>query len=307
MTFKEFLEELNQKSIKIVFTDGKLKYEGPEQHITPELIAKLKEHKESLIKFFWPRECQNMLPINPLGTKIPLILVYFEVMNYALSEYLGKDQPFYGFLHYGSKGEEIKYKSVESFAADYIIQLKKVIPKGPYILGGFSFGGVLAFEMAVQLQRAGNEVPFLAMLDTIAPGSFGLNRRHTDIYSFIRRRILGPTRRKIEQTYKIFICNLFFFLGKPVPVSLRNFYIMYKYSLLNRIYKPPKYKGEMLLFRSDINNVVCKYNGWEKHADQVNVVNFSGSHLSIAREKKYAEMIGKEFRNHLFKVYKHSN
>ena len=107
------------------------------------------------------------MPINPLGTKIPFIMVYFEVMNYPLSDYLGKDQPFYGFLHYGSTGERIKYKNVESFAADYIIQLQKVIPKGPYFLGGFSFGGVLAFEMAVQLQKAGYEVPFLAMLDSM--------------------------------------------------------------------------------------------------------------------------------------------
>ncbi len=302
MTFNELITELNQKSIKIVFNEGKLKYEGPEQNITPELIAELKEHKESLIKFFWPRECQNIMPINPSGTKIPLILVYFEVMNYALSEYLGKDQPFYGFLHHGSKGEEIKYKSVESFAADYIIQLQKVIPKGPYYLGGFSFGGILAFEMAIQLQRAGYEVPFLAMLDTIASGSIKVNRRHTDIYNFIRRRILGPTRRKIDHTFKIFICNLFFFLGKPVPVSLRNFYITNKYYELNLKFKPGVFKGEILLFRSDINNVDCKYNGWEKHVDQVNVVNFSGSHLSIAREKKYAEMIGNEFKNHLAKV-----
>jgi hypothetical protein len=91
MTFNEFLEELNQKSIKIVFTDGKLKYEGPEKNITPELIAILKEHKESLIRYLWPQECPNMMPINPVGTKIPFILIYFEVMNYALSEYLGKD------------------------------------------------------------------------------------------------------------------------------------------------------------------------------------------------------------------------
>jgi hypothetical protein len=46
MTFNEFLEDLNQKSIKIVFTDGKLKYEGPEKNITPELIAILNNHGE---------------------------------------------------------------------------------------------------------------------------------------------------------------------------------------------------------------------------------------------------------------------
>ena len=87
---------------------------------------------------------------------------------------------------------------------------------------------------------------------------------------------------------------------------MRNFYIITKYSELNLKYKPAIFKGEILLFRSDTNNENCKYNGWEKHADQVDLVNFNGTHLSIAREKKYAEMIGKEFMNHLAKVKKTS-
>lgn len=306
MTFNEFLNELDQKSIKIIFNEGKLKYEGPEQNITPELIEKLREHKENLIRFFWPRECQNMMPINPMGTKIPLIMVYFEVMNYALSEYLGKDQPFYGFLHYGSRGEEIKYKSVESFAADYIIQLQKIIPKGPYFLGGFSFGGILAFEMAIQLQRAGYEVPFITMLDSHAPKSFGYITKHSNIYNLVKSRFLGPTRRKLEAIMKKFICNIFFLLRKPVPVNLRNFYIINKYSELALKYKPGKINGELLLFKSGANNCSFKYNGWESYVDKVNLVTFKGEHLAIAREKKYAEMIGKEFRNHLAKVYKQS-
>ena len=304
MTFNEFLEDLNQKSIKIVFTDGKLKYEGPEKNITPELIAILKEHKESLIRYLWPRECPNMMPINPVGTKIPFILVYFEVMNYALSEYLGKDQPFYGFLHYGSRGEKINYKSVESFAADYIIQLQKVIPKGPYFLGGFSFGGILAFEIAVQLQKAGYEVPFIAMLDSIAPESFGYLKKHSNIFKSIKSRFLGPTKRKLETITKKFICNIFFRLSKPVPVPLRNFYITNKYYELTLKYKPRRFKGELLLFKSATNNCDFKYNGWESYVDKVNLVLFLGDHLSIAREKKYADMIGKEFINHLAKVYK---
>jgi thioesterase domain-containing protein len=306
MTFNEFLEELNQKSIKIVFTDGKLKYEGPEKNITPELIAILKEHKESLIRYLWPQECPNMMPINPVGTKIPFILIYFEVMNYALSEYLGKDQPFYGFLHYGSRGEKINYKSVESFAADYIIQLQKVIPKGPYFLGGFSFGGILAFEMAIQLQKAGHEVPFITMLDSIAPSSFGYIMKHSNIYNLVKSRFLGPTRRKLEMITKISICNIFFLLRKPVPVFLRNYYIVHKYSELALKYKPGKFKGELLLFKSLFNNCDFKYNGWESYVDKVNMVTFKGEHLAIAREKKYAEMIGTEIMNHLTKVYKHA-
>ncbi len=300
----ELLEELSQKSITINFINGKLKYEGPEDKITPELIEKLKKHKESLIRLHWPSECVNMMPINPMGTKLPFVLVYFEVMNYPLSEYLGKDQPFYGFLHYGSKGERIEYRDVESFAAAYILQLQKVLPKGPYLLGGFSFGGTLALEMAIQLQRSGYEVPFLAMLDSQTPEASDHFRWHSDPYSIIRKNILGTIRRKMTRLAKQFRCNLFLSMGMNVPVSLRNFYIVDKYSTLSCRYKPGKFKGDILLFRSDMVNPEFKYNGWESHADNIRVVNFSGPHMKIAREKSYAETIGKEFIDHLSRVYK---
>lgn len=301
--FGEFLKELDQKSIKIGFSAGKLTYEGPENNITPELIEKLKEHKGSLIKFYWPSECVNMMPINPLGNKIPFTLIYFEVMNYPLSDFFGKDQPFYGFLHYGSKGEKIKYGSVESFAADYIIQLQKVIPNGPYFLGGFSFGGILAFEMAVQLQKAGYEVPFLALLDSKTARTFVPIEWHDNIFRIIKSNILGPARRKMGYIAQLIVCKAFLFLNKPVPVILRNFYIGHKYRELTKKYRPGMFEGEILLFRSEEANPAFEFNGWETHANKVNLVHFKGGHLSIARKKEYADMIGKEFLNQLDRVY----
>jgi thioesterase domain-containing protein len=306
MSFNEFLEDLDQKSVKIFFREGKIKYEGPENSITPELIEKLKEFKVNLIRHHWPPECTNLMPINPLGTQIPFVLVYFEVMNYPLSDYLGKDQPFYGFLHNGSTGEKIKYKSVESFAADYIVQLRKVIPNGPYFLGGFSFGGVLAFEMAMQLQKAGFEVPFLAMLDSMTALSAEKIEWHKNIFRIIKSNILGPTRRKIGKRLQRYLCKLFLLFKKPVPIVLRNFYIVDKYKQLTGKYRPGKFNGELLLFRSDIADCSFAYNGWEFHVDKVHVVTFKGTHLAIAREKEYAKLIGKHFMDHLSRVYKPS-
>jgi thioesterase domain-containing protein len=301
--FNKFLEELDQKSIKISYSEGKLKYEGPEENITADLIEKLKKYKGSLIKYHWPPECPNMMPINPLGSNIPFVLIYFEIMNYPLSEFFGKDQPFYGFLHYGSKGEKVKYKNVESFAADYIIQLKKIIPKGPYFLGGFSFGGVLAFEMAIQLQKAGYEVPFVALLDSKTSKSFQSIKLHDNIFKIIRSNILGPFRRRMEDKVRLLVCKAYLLANKPVPVSLRNFYIVDKYRELTLKYKPGKFNGEILLFRSDMANPDYEFNGWESHANKVNLVTFKGGHLAIAREKEYAELIGNEFLKHLNKVY----
>jgi thioesterase domain-containing protein len=304
--FNKFLEELDQKSIKISFDEGKLKFEGPEENITADLIEKLKKYKGSLIKYHWPPECPNMMPINPLGTNIPFVLIYFEIMNYPLSEFFGKDQPFYGFLHYGSKGEKVKYRNVESFAADYIIQLQKIIPKGPYFLGGFSFGGILAFEMAIQLQNAGHEVPFVALLDSKTAKTIQPIKLHDNIFKIIRSNILGPFRRRMEDKARLLACEAYLLANKPVPLSLRNFYIVNKYRELTLKYKPGKFNGEILLFRSDMANPDYEFNGWESHVNKVNLVTFKGGHLAIAREKEYAELIGNEFLKHLDKVYKQS-
>ena len=300
--FSRFLEELDRKSIRISYNSGKLTFEGPEENVTPDIIEKLRKHKANLIKYHWPAECINMMPINPLGNKIPFILVYFEVMNYPLSDFLGKDQPFYGFLHVGSHGEKIMYDNVESYAADYVRQLQKIVPNGPYFLGGFSFGGVVAFEMAVQLQKNGYDVPFLALLDS----SIGVPPVpmvwHKNLYKIIRSNILGPFRRRSKDWINLQLCRMCVLLKKPIPLSLRNLYIVSKYEELTNKYKPGRYKGDILLFRSDSAHPDYKYNGWELYADNIHVVPFSGGHLTIAREKEYARIIGTEFLTHLARV-----
>lgn len=304
--FTEFVKELEQKNIQISFEGGKIKYEGPEESVTPELIEQLKKYKGNLIKYHWPAECVNMMPINPAGNKIPLILVYFEVMNYPLSDYMGKDQPFYGFLHHGSKGEKILYESVESYAKDYIKQLQKVIPEGPYILGGFSFGGILAYEMAIQLRQAGFEVPFLALLDTMSPIVFNKHPQHRDLLKLIKSEILGPYSRKIMSLMKMSVCNLFFLLKKPVPVILRNFYIVNTYCTLTLKYQPGQYDGEILLFRLNDPDCLDKYYGWDSLVRKIKVFTYSGTHLSIAREKEYAELIGSALSNNINQYYRKS-
>ncbi|MEH2243500.1 non-ribosomal peptide synthetase [Nostoc sp.] len=88
---------------------------------------------------------------------------------YELADNLGKNQPFYGLQPIGLDGKSCPLTRIEDMAAHYIEALQKVQPKGPYFLGGWSFGGWVAFEMAQQLQKSGEEVALLAVLDTLAP------------------------------------------------------------------------------------------------------------------------------------------
>ncbi|MBV9772881.1 MAG: alpha/beta fold hydrolase, partial [Gemmatimonadetes bacterium] len=90
----------------------------------------------------------------------------------ALARRLGTDQPFYAFQARGVEGDEAPHATVEAMAADYLAHLRATQPRGPYRLGGWSMGGVVAFEMARRLEAAGEAVELLALVDSRAPGGY---------------------------------------------------------------------------------------------------------------------------------------
>lgn len=91
----------------------------------------------------------------------------------TLARHLGPDRPIHAFqpLQLHLHGGELAHMSVERLADDYIAALKAVQPRGPYLLGGWSFGGVVAFEMAGRLLAAGDAVQRVIMFDTEPPRS----------------------------------------------------------------------------------------------------------------------------------------
>jgi amino acid adenylation domain-containing protein len=92
------------------------------------------------------------------------------VLCYAsLARHLGSERPFYGLQARGLNGEETPFSRFEEMAAHYLTALRAVQPHGPYLLGGWSLGGVIAFEMAQQLYRQGDRVALLALIDSWAP------------------------------------------------------------------------------------------------------------------------------------------
>ncbi|MBW4678187.1 MAG: amino acid adenylation domain-containing protein [Desmonostoc geniculatum HA4340-LM1] len=114
-----------------------------------------------------------LVAIQPHGSKPPLFFVHPIGGNvlcyYELARHLEPDQPFYGLQSLGLDGESQPHNRIEDMATDYIKALRLVQSQGPYFLGGWSMGGVVAFEMAQQLQRQGHQVALLALLDTLAP------------------------------------------------------------------------------------------------------------------------------------------
>ncbi|HVH12001.1 MAG TPA: alpha/beta fold hydrolase [Longimicrobium sp.] len=111
----------------------------------------------------------------PAARARPLFFVHAaggNVLSYAaLARRLGADQPFYGLQSRGVEGDEPVHARIEDMAADYLAQLRAVQPAGPYRLGGWSMGGLVAFEMARRLHAAGEAVELLALLDSYAPAA----------------------------------------------------------------------------------------------------------------------------------------
>jgi thioesterase domain-containing protein len=85
------------------------------------------------------------------------------------SQLLGKEQPFYGLQAQGLDGKPITQTSVEAIATYYLEKMRKVQPHGPYLLGGYSFGGIAAYEIARSLAATGEEVALLMLFDASNP------------------------------------------------------------------------------------------------------------------------------------------
>ena len=104
------------------------------------------------------------------GKAPPFFLVagmFGNVLNLRhLAHLVGADRAFYGLQARGLYGDHAPHLTFEEMAKDYIAEMKSVQPEGPYFLGGFSGGGITAFEIAKQLREAGDEVAILVLLDT---------------------------------------------------------------------------------------------------------------------------------------------
>ncbi|MEO1558214.1 MAG: amino acid adenylation domain-containing protein, partial [Cyanobacteria bacterium J06632_19] len=87
----------------------------------------------------------------------------------TLFRHLGNNRPFYGLQSPGLYGNTQPKNSIKEMATYYIEALQKVQPMGPLYLGGWSFGGIVAWEMAQQLQAMGQKVELLALIDSYAP------------------------------------------------------------------------------------------------------------------------------------------
>jgi thioesterase domain-containing protein len=136
-----------------------------------------------------------LVPLRSGGSRPPFFCVHAAagtVLPYLpLADAMGADQPFYGLEALPRAGGET---TVEEMAAEYLRAVRAVRPAGPYRLGGWSVGGVVAFEMARRLHEAGEEVELLALLDSYPPldGRYGGEPGEAELLAFLARDLGYP-------------------------------------------------------------------------------------------------------------------
>jgi amino acid adenylation domain-containing protein len=133
------------------------------------------ELAEVLRQEHWEPSWSSLVPIRAGGSNPPLFLMHSHGGNileyYPLANLLAADQPVYALQARGLDGHIVKGQTLEMMAATYLEELRSLQPEGPYFLGGFCFGGLMALEAAQQLCAAGEEVALVVMIQTMHPAS----------------------------------------------------------------------------------------------------------------------------------------
>ena len=111
----------------------------------------------------------SLVPIRKKGSKPPYFCIHGVTGDILwlreLAEMMDADQPFYGIQARGLDGDAEPFDRLEEMAAYYLQQIRRIQPNGPYYLGGYCMGGDIAYEVARQIQAAGEEVPVLTIID----------------------------------------------------------------------------------------------------------------------------------------------
>ena len=230
----------------------------------------------------WTSPWSSLVPIQPGGSKPPFYCTHAgggEVLFYRdLARHLGPDQPFYGLQLRTLNGIQMPHASVEEMAAHYIEEMRALQPEGPYYLGGSSFGGLVAFEMAQQLHAQGQKVALLALFDTYGPGAkflAGGTARRREL-GFLRQRVelhlhnlrmLEPrdrlaylaqkagkipkmTEMSIKNKYRKYAPKVYRAIGRPLPPALQKTHDAISHAHLSYWPRITVYPGRLTIFRA---------------------------------------------------------
>jgi thioesterase domain-containing protein len=255
---------------------------------------------------------RSLVMIQPGSTKPPLFCIHAvlgTVLFYQnLVRYLEPEQPFYALQARGLDSKQVPHTSISEMAAHYIEEIQTVQPEGPYFIGGYSCGGLVAFEIAQQLRAQGQEIALLALFDTAAPGYhkpasisndgqpstfryqilFHLRRflrlSIQDQLTYLWERIKWHlTTGKLSLFYKTYLRYV-----RRSPQEARILDVVRANIQAAKSYIPPAYPGQVTLFRATDKLLGLGNDpdmGWSKlTTGGVKIYEICGSHKGIVEE-----------------------
>lgn len=145
-----------------------------------------------------------LVPLRPTGTHAPLFCPHpigGTVFTYVpMVRHLEADRPVYGLQSPGLSDAAASDVSVEAIAARYVDEIREVQPEGPYHIAGWCFGGLIGYEMAQQLKAQGEEIAYLAMLDSAFPSEDEEEEAFDDatLLSWFARDLAVPVGKELD-------------------------------------------------------------------------------------------------------------
>jgi acyl transferase domain-containing protein/thioesterase domain-containing protein/aryl carrier-like protein len=250
-----------------------------------------------------PSRWSSLVAMQPLGTRSPFYCVAGMGGNLAnlrrLALLVGPDQPFYGLQPPGLDGREERLYRVEDLALHYLEQILAFQPAGPFSVGGYSGGGVAAYEVCRQLAERGHVVAFLGLLDSFSPS---LPRRSTLARASIHARrtategpsyLLDLATRRLDYEQREATRLTTRWLGKVFPERYRYANIGDSWIIAEHAYVPGTYAGAATLFRAAEETAlslstaydVDEQHGWGRFVlGGVGVERCPGNHASMCEE-----------------------
>ena len=235
----------------------------------------------------------------------------------ALALQMGIDQPFFGLQPQGLDGMSKLHRTIPEMAAHYITEIRRKQPSGPYFIGGYSGGGVVAFEMAKQLVAQGERIGALIFIDSVAPGvvvpsvAAKLSKRVerfreyglVDYFNIAK----GAVNRRVEAVATVFrkpLRRLF-----PYHYRLEN--IGDTWNEAFAAYQPTPYSGDAMLFRASSGFVlgfdIGRKNGWERFVGgDIDVNECPGGHTTMC-EEPHVRVLARRMKSYLQRQVRDTN
>ncbi|MCX6081395.1 MAG: non-ribosomal peptide synthetase [Chloroflexi bacterium] len=254
-------------------------------------------------------DLEDLVALRAAGSKPPLFLAPGSggdtITFLELANALNMDQPVYGLedFHIGTP-ESIYANGIGAAAVEFIRAIKKVQPEGPYYLGGHSFGGVQAFEIACQLEQAGEEVGLLMVFDAAVPKKI---TRHKKLDKRLKTYFANLKQKSFKEKILYILERIkwrFKLLSKSKWVQKiyklkiiqdRLWFDRHRYPFMARTeYQPGKFNGDLVVYRSTEKPLYKTWDiteAWPEFVTgRVTYYDVPGNHLTMLRQPYVAQL-----------------